>query len=358
MPTEEDIAHLRLIRTPRIGPKNFRKLINTYGTATKALEYVPKMAADAGVKGFTLADEKAVLAEFSHGRKIGAKPYFLGRSEYPSALGIAPDAPPFFWALGRTELLKTRIVGMVGARNASSLGTRFARSLAQALGEAGLTVASGLARGIDAAAHQAALETGTIAVQAGGLSTVYPPGSETLHHEIGISGLRLSEHNLGLQPQARHFPRRNYVLAGLCEALIVVEGASGSGSLITARAALDLGREVMAVPGHPFDARASGCNALLKDGAVLIRNADDVLEALSPERQDAITAAEPTADPADRKREKTRPILSLIGPTPSPEDAIIRDSGLSVSDAARQIAELELAGQITRDAGGRIARSA
>lgn len=354
MPSSEDIAHLRLIRTPRIGPKNFRKLMEEYGSAAAAVDHVPKLAEEAGVKGFELVDPKFAKRELREGEKAKATPYYIGRAEYPELLGFAPDAPPFFWARGDQGLLKKRIVALVGARNASSLGVRFARSLAKALGDHGLVVASGLARGIDMAVHEGALETGTIAVQAGGLNAVYPPEAKSLHEKIRNQGLLISEHPFGMHPQARHFPRRNHILAALSEALIVIEGATGSGSLITARAALDLGRDVMAVPGHPFDSRASGCNALLRDGAILVRGADDVLEALA-DRQD--TPAEIAAEKPKPKPIAAKDILSVLGTTPCPEDVVIRDSGLPTNIAAQQISSLELEGRITRDAGGRIAIS-
>ncbi|MEO1561918.1 MAG: DNA-processing protein DprA [Pseudomonadota bacterium] len=351
MPSPEDIAHLRLIRTPRIGPKNFRKLLDEYGSAVAAIEHVPKLAAEAGVKGFELCAERRIVTELKEGAKLGAHPFFWGRTAYPKLLATAPDAPPFFWALGNTHLLRKRVLAIVGARNASSLGVRFARSLAAALGDAGFVIASGLARGIDMSAHEAALKTGTIAIQAGGLTTAYPPDAKALHGQIAKDGLLLSEHPFGLHPQARHFPRRNHILAGLAEALIVIEGASGSGSLITARAALDLGRDVMAVPGHPFDGRSTGCNALLKDGAILVRGPDDVIEALNttPHEPEPITEKTPEQRPI-----KARSILSILSSTPCAEDSIIRDSGMPVHLATREIATLELEGRVVRDAGGRI----
>jgi len=352
MPSAEDIAHLRLIRTPRIGPKNFQKLIGEYGSASAAIEHVPHLAAEAGVKGFELVDEARIKRELKEGHRFGARARFIGRKDYPRLLSMAPDAPPFFWSIGDQALLQKRCVALVGARNASSLGTRFARSLAKSLGEEGLVIASGLARGIDTAVHEGALQTGTIAVQAGGLNTVNPPEAKSLHHQIKEKGLLLSEHPFGMHPQARHFPRRNHILAGLCEALIVIEGASGSGSLITARAALDLGREVMAVPGHPFDARASGCNALLRDGATLVRGSDDVMEALSKTVDPLPKLKEPKQQP---KPIPARDILAVLGTTPCPEDAVIRDSGLPTHIANQQISTLELEGRIVRDAGGRIA---
>ncbi|MEO0344570.1 MAG: DNA-processing protein DprA [Pseudomonadota bacterium] len=352
MTTQEDIAHLQLIRSTRIGPKNFRKLLTEYGTAIEAVRRVPKLAKEAGVKGFELLPRRLAERELAEGLKTGAKPFFLGRADYPSLLQHAPDAPPFLWTKGTSCLLQRRVLGMVGARNASSLGTRFARKLAGALGDAGFVVASGLARGIDCAAHDASLKTGTIAIQAGGLYTVYPPEAKSTYESIQRHGLLLSEQRFGTYPQARHFPRRNHILAGLCEALIVIEGATGSGSLITARAALDLGRDVMAVPGHPFDPRSSGCNALLKDGAILVRGADDVLDALA---QRTVATPEKGSGPEEVAHKTAYDIIRILGPTPTPEDAVIRDSGLPTHIANQQIASLELSGRIVRDSGGRIA---
>jgi DNA processing protein len=218
---------------------------------------------------------------------------------YPEALARIPDAPPILWALGDTSCMARPMVAIVGTRNASALGARMARRLTRELGEAGFVVVSGLARGIDALAHEAALETGTIAVHAGGLDVLYPAENAGLADQIGKTGLRLSEMPFGLQPQGRHFPRRNRIVSGLAEAVIVVEAAARSGSLITARCALDQGREVMAVPGHPLDSRASGGNILLRDGATLVRGADDVIEALGG-------APEPRSDTRPRSGHRAR----------------------------------------------------
>ncbi|MEM9716964.1 MAG: DNA-processing protein DprA, partial [Pseudomonadota bacterium] len=193
MPSAEDIAHLRLIRTPRIGPKNFRKLMDQYGSAVAALDHVPRLASEAGVKGFEVIPEQRAKDELAKGQSLGAVAHFWQRGFYPQALANAPDAPPFFWAKGDQALLQKQVIAIVGARNASSLGVRFTRSLAGALGEDGLVIASGLARGIDMAAHAASLQTGTIAVQAGGLMNIYPNEAKELHAKIGETGLVISE---------------------------------------------------------------------------------------------------------------------------------------------------------------------
>ena len=292
-----------------------------------------------------------------------------------------PDAPPVLWALGRTELLARPMVSIVGARNASSLGTRMARALAAELGEKGFVVVSGLARGIDAAAHLAALPNGTVAVQAGGVDVMYPAENTELAEQIGREGLRISEQPMGLQPMARHFPARNRIIAGLGQGCVVVEAAAKSGSLITARDALDIGRDVMAVPGHPFDARAAGCNMLIRDGATLVRRADDVAEALGPLARagleklrggDPVRSALPKS-PAPRQAVAPRPagpvapssqttelhsrILARLGPTPVPEDQLIRDLCAAASVVGPALTDLELNGDIRRHSGGLLSRA-
>ncbi len=279
--TEDDRQDwLRLIRSRRVGAVTFHRLLAEHGTARAALEALPQVARAAGVPDYAVCPVEVVRAELAEGRVAGAVPLFFGGAGYPKALMELPDAPPVLWAQGDLSLLDRPLVAMVGARNASSLGLRMARRLAEGLGQAGFVVVSGLARGIDAAAHEAALATGTVAVQAGGVDVIYPEENACLAEDIRARGLRLSEQPMGVQPQTRHFPLRNRLVAGLSKAVIVVEAAARSGSLITARNAADQGREVMAVPGHPFDARAGGCNMLLRDGATLVRGPADVLEAL------------------------------------------------------------------------------
>jgi DNA processing protein len=268
--------------------------------------------------------------------------------------------------MGRTELLDRPAVALVGTRNASALGARMTRRLARDLGAAGFVVVSGLARGIDAIAHDAALETGTAAVQAGGLDVIYPAENAALAERIGKDGVRLSEMPFGLQPQGRHFPRRNRIVSGLAQAVIVVEAAARSGSLITARAALDQGREVMAVPGHPLDSRASGGNLLLRDGAVLVRGAEDVIEALgAPEAPNA--APKPQSEPDRRPTAPPAPmpaggvealILDRLGASPLDEDQLTRETGRSAREVAQALAVLEMAGRITRGPGGAVALAA
>jgi DNA processing protein len=259
------------------------------------------------------------------------------------------------------------MIGMVGARNASSLGVRMARRLGQGLSEAGFTVVSGLARGIDTAAHQAALEAQgkTIAVMAGGIDVIYPPENEALARDIADKGCRISEHPPGLEPQARHFPLRNRIVAGLSRAVIVVEAAAKSGSLITAKAALDYGREVMAVPGHPFDARASGCNMLIRDGALLVRSPQDVLEAVGSTHR-PVDVPEPRLPQLPGPTAPQRAlkdvallhsmILSRLGPSPLAEDQLLRDLKVTSAQLAPELLTLELDGRIARQPGGLLAR--
>ena len=265
--TEEDtVNRLRLLRSRRVGIATNRRLIIEHGSAAAALDALPQIAQASGVSDYAVYPLERVHAELEAGRKAGARLIVEGDPEYPSALGDIDDSPPILWAIGLLALIKRPMVALVGARNVSSLGTRMAKKLGAELSAKGITVVSGLARGIDAAAYLGALAGGTIAVQAGGVDVIYPTENTKLAEDIAKSGLRLSEMPMGLQPQARHFPARNRIISGLAQAVVVVEAAAKSGSLITARNALDQGRDVLAVPGHPFDARAWGCNMLIRDG--------------------------------------------------------------------------------------------
>ena len=364
---EERIDWLRLIRSRRVGPQTFARLVAEHGSAAAALDALPGVAAAAGVAGYHPCPRAAAEREFDAGARAGARLLCRGSADYPPALADLPDAPPVLWALGDTRLTRRAGIALVGARNASSLGTRMARRLATGLGEAGYTVISGLARGIDTAAHLAALGSGTIAVMPGGIETIYPLENTGLAADIARDGLRLSEQPVGLTPQARHFPQRNRLISGLARAVVVVEGAARSGSLITARTALDQGREVMAVPGHPLDARAAGCNTLIRDGATLIRSAGDVVEALAgplpAPRADQpglpLGAAEPpAAGPPLAPAVVAARILDLLGPSPVAEDQLIRDLDLPAQDVAQQILALELDGRVARRAGGMLCRPA
>ena len=263
------------------------------------------------------------------------------------------------WVRGDAALLARAMVAVVGARNASSLGLRMARRMGLALGHAGQVVVSGLARGIDAEAHDAALPTGTVAVMADGVDVVYPDENAGLLARIAAEGCVVSEQPMGMVPQARHFPLRNRIIAGMARAVVVVEAAARSGSLITARDALDMGRDVLAVPGHPFDARAAGCNLLIRDGATLARGAEDVLEAIgsAAASRDAVVAV---AGPERRSLPETAAlhsrILARLGPSPVAEDQLIRDLDVPAEAVAQGLALLEVEGQVQRHAGGMLSR--
>ena len=368
-PTSEDdrFAWLRLLRSYRVGPSTFYRLMAEHGSAQRALAALPAVARSAGLDQYDPCPEARIEAELTAARGSGATLICIGAPGYPADLARIADAPPMLWAVGDAALLARPTVALVGARNASSLGTRMARALAKELGEAGFVVASGLARGVDAAAHLAALETGTVAVLAGGVDVIYPPENAGLAADIAKRGLLLSEQPMGMAPQARHFPRRNRIISGLAQAVVVVEAAARSGSLITAHDALDQGREVLAVPGHPFDARAAGCNMLIRDGATLVRGGRDVIAALPPEQEDATEGATraqpelpqspPSAQPPDKRslRETAQlhqQILSRLGPSPLGEDQLIRDLSVPPGQVGPALVDLELEGKITRQAGG------
>ncbi len=356
----ERIASLRLIRTPRIGPVTYAHLLARFGSAGRALAAVPDLARRGGGAVPVLADEGEVLREIAAVARLGARHLFRGQGLYPAALAEVEGSPAVLIAKGRLELLERSAVAMVGARNASAAAVRFARGLAAQIGQRGFVVASGLARGIDTAAHGGALETGTIAVVAGGIDVVYPPENDALQRAIGERGLILAEQPPRTEPRARHFPSRNRIIAGLALGTLVVEAAPKSGSLITARYAADYGREVMAVPGSPLDARAQGCNLLIREGATLIQSAADVAEAVggiaggvaAPRAAYRQTAPAADASSADRGR-----ITGLLGPVAVAVDEIIRQAALPPAIVQTVLLELELAGRLERHAGGRVSLS-
>ncbi len=366
-PTSEEtrVLWLRLIRSRRVGVSTFFRLMREYGGAAQALEALPEIAAKAGVPKYTICPEGVVRAEMAAARRAGATALFYGDAHYPKTLMDISDAPPVIWSMGDTSLLNRPMVALVGARNASSLGQRMTKRLAAELGEAGVVVVSGLARGIDTAAHVAALPTGTIAVQAGGIDQIYPTQNRELAHDIAHQGLRLAEDAMGVAPKAQHFPRRNRIVSGLAQAVVVVEAAAKSGSLLTAQTALDQGRDVMAVPGHPMDGRASGCNILLRDGARLVRSAEDILENLTPVTPPPDPVPQPQLDlspapqPDQDLSEVTKlhqEILNRLGPSPLAEDQLIRDLNLPVPRVSGELVTLEIEGKIERMAGGYLAR--
>ena len=353
--SDDLVDRLRLLRTAGIGPVTYRQLIARFGTAAAALDAVPDLARRGGGKSPALHSRADAEREITRVEKLGGKYLMLGQGLYPRLLAELEDAPPLLIAKGKLSLLDQPAVAMVGARNASATACRFARGLAHDLGRQGLVVVSGLARGIDSAAHDGALESGTIGVIAGGIDIFYPPENEARQTALFERGLVLAEMPPGTEPRARHFPYRNRIIAGLATGTIVVEAAPRSGSLITARLAAEAGREVMAVPGSPLDPRAQGCNQLIRDGATLIQDADDVLESVAP--------AQPRfASPVDRY-EAAGPtdcedavgiVEELLGPSPAPVDEIIRLSGASPGAVQMALLELDLAGRLDRHAGGKV----
>ncbi len=352
----EKIRWLQLIRSRRVGPSTFLRLLKEYGYVAEALDALPEIARKAGVTNYAPSPFDAAEKEFAEGCRNSARLVCLGEADYPALLALIADPPPVLWLKGTVKPAE-RAVAIVGARNASSLGTRMTRLLARDIGAAGYTIVSGLARGIDTAAHLAALDSGTLAVMAGGVDRIYPLENLGLAEKIAERGLLLSEQPIGLSPQARHFPRRNRLISGLSQAVVVVEGAAKSGSLITAREALDQGREVMAVPGHPLDARASGCNMLIRDGATLVRGSLDVTNALNGPAVQAVAqeSQQPQEQPMatiPEALELSRRILTLLGPSPTSEDQLIRDLNLPAQAVATQLVNLELDGKLARQSGG------
>lgn len=348
---------LRLIRSRRVGPATFHRLIAEHGTAMAALGELPAIARAAGIDDYAPCPPSVIKAELADGRRAGARLVVWGDADYPTALYDITDAPPALWLKGAVDCLQRPQIAVIGARNASSLGLRMGRGLARGLAEAGVVVVAGLARGIDTVAHEASLESGTIAVMAGGIDAIYPHENKALATSILEGGLLISEQPPGVEPTARHFPARNRIISGLSRGVVVVEAAFRSGSLITAKNALDQGREVMAVPGHPMDARAAGCNQLIREGAILVRNSDDVLTALNL-RQTEIAPVEPAAVHAPMTQPAPpveRMILARLGPTPIEENALIRDLGIAPSTFATAILSLELNGAVQRVAGGGLA---
>jgi len=355
---EDQIARLRLIRSDGIGPVTFFQLLARFGSPAAALAAVPDLAARGGGRAPRIAPRATIEREMERVAALGARYLFLGQAPYPPLLAEFETAPPALIVQGHLTLLDKPAIAMVGARNASAAACRFARSLAQGLGEAGTLLVSGLARGIDTAVHDGSLETGTVAVIAGGVDIFYPPENEARQRAIAERGLLMAEQPPGVEPRARHFPYRNRIIAGLARGTVVVEAAPSSGSLITARYAAEFGRDVMAVPGSPLDPRAQGCNRLIREGAILVQNAEDVLETIRPFslrsiRQPSRDYAPPPAD-GDVSAAERRDIAGLLSPTPVPVDELIRQSGHAPATVQTVLLELELAGRLERHAGGKV----
>jgi len=358
-PPDDAVAHLRLLRTRGVGPVTHRQLIARFGSAAAAIEALPVLARRGGGTPPPVAGEAEVRAELAAIARAGARPVFLDDADYPPLLREIDTAPPMLVVRGDPGLARRPCVAIVGARNASAAACRFARELAHGLAQAGATVVSGLARGIDTAAHVGSLPA-TVGVIASGIDIAFPPENARLQEEIATRGLLLAEQPPGTQPFARHFPSRNRIIAGIAQGTVVVEAAPRSGSLITARLAAEAGREVMAVPGHPSDPRAQGCNGLIREGATLVQTAADVMELIRPIDPRAVRAPAsgfapaPPAEPSERERAA---IVALLGPVPVSVDELVRQSGAVPAAVQLLLLELELAGRLDRHAGGRVSLS-
>jgi DNA processing protein len=380
---DEKIDWLQLCRSGGVGPQTFSKLLRRFGSARRALDELPRLAREAGGEDrWTRCRRDEAEAEFEAIAELGCALLATGEAGYPLRLAEIADPPPLLIVRGRAELLAQPAVAVVGARNASANGRMLAHGLARELAEAGLLVVSGLARGIDTAAHEGALAAGapTLAVIASGVDVAYPSDNAELMGRIAADGAIVSERPLGAVPQARHFPRRNRLISGLTLGVVVVEAAPNSGSLITARLAAEQGREVMAVPGSPLDPRHRGTNQLLRDGATLVESAADVLAALgplvaAPERRTARPAA--TADTPLTPRAEARPrpaqlpldpgidgadligrVCERLGPEPLLVDELIRQCQASTAEVQRALLELELDGRLERHPGNRVSLTA
>lgn len=367
----ERLARVRLIRSENIGPATFHGLLERYGSAVAALDALPEIVARAGRRKLKIAQAAAVETEWRGLERLGGRFLIYGDADFPATLAAVASAPPVLATVGNIDLLHRPTLGVVGARNASANGRTLCQQIVRAVGEAGVTVISGLARGIDAAAHQASLATGTVGVVGGGIDIFYPPENHDLQAAIGHQGLVVAEAPLGAEPLARHFPRRNRIISGLSLAVLVIEAQIRSGSLITARLAGEQGREVLAVPGSPLDPRARGANRLIRDGARLVESADDVLDELRgvgamagggpaaahsrPLREtqsDGGFIAMPPPDTGDIDQAR-QGLLDALSPEPAGADHLMRAAGLSAPVFHAAMLELEITGQVTRHAGNR-----
>jgi DNA processing protein len=355
----EAFARIRLLRSPNIGPVSYHQLMRRFGTAQAALDALPDLAARGGGR-YRAADGAGIEAEIAGVRRAGARYLFHDGADYPALLSALESPPPILTVRGDAALLSRPSVAVVGARNASAAAVKLSRDFATALAGRGYAVISGLARGIDSAAHRGALAGmeaggGTIGVIASGIDITYPPENTELQEQVASEGLLIAEMPPGTEPLARHFPHRNRIIAGLATGTLVVEAAPKSGSLITARLAAEAGREVMAIPGSPLDSRAHGCNQLIREGAILVQTPDDVTELLagfdggprSTFRETPLSfAPEAAEEPAD--------IAAMLALAPVAVDELIRQSGASAGAVQMALLELELAGRLVRHAGGRV----
>ena len=359
---DEAFARIRLLRSPNIGPVTYRQLLSRFGSAGAALGMLPDLAGRAG-RPYQAASERRVQAEIAATRKAGGRYLFHDSPDYPALLAHSEGAPPILTFRGNTALLDRPMVAIVGARNASAGAIRLARDFAYGLAAAGFTVVSGLARGIDGAAHAGALAGGgTVGVIASGIDIAYPPEHAELQKRVADQGLLLAEQPPGTEPLARHFPTRNRIIAGLAAGTLVVEAAPKSGSLITARLAGEMGREVMAIPGSPLDARSHGCNQLIRDGAILVQSVEDVAELLSgfdglpkfPPRGVTATVEDCRLTSSKSAEDGDPAVASLLTSAPVAVDELIRQSGASAPSVHMALLELEIGGKLLRHAGGRV----
>jgi len=353
----ERLNRLRLIRSDNIGPRTFRALLRHCGDATTALARLPELARRGGAaRPGRICSEQDARAELEACKKLGVSLVAPGEAFYPPRLAMIDDAPPLLAVRGKLETLMRPMIAIVGSRNASGAGLKFALSLARDLADAGFVIISGLARGIDQAAHRSSLAGGTVAVLAGGQDRIYPPEHEDLLFALLERGAAISEMPLGHVARAHDFPRRNRLISGASLGVVVVEAAQRSGSLITARMAAEQGREVFAVPGSPLDPRAAGTNDLIKQGATLATEAADIVNAVAPIMARPLALEEPDdeyseADPDAGERER---IIALLGPTPVLLDDLIRMAGSSPAIVRTVLLELELAGRLERHGGGMV----
>jgi len=353
----ERLARLRLIRTPHVGPVSWHQLMQRFGSGEAALAALPDLVLRGGAGRARIAPAEIAEREIERVAALGARHLFCDEEDYSPLLREVEGAPPVLVVRGDTAMLRAPCVAIVGARNASAAACRFARQLAADLAGQGATVVSGLARGVDTAAHVGALVGATAGVIASGIDIAFPPENAALQEKIACDQLLIAEQPPGTEPLARHFPSRNRIIAGLAHGTVVIEAAPRSGSLIIARRAGDYGREVMAVPGSPLDPRAQGCNLLIREGATLIQTVDDVIEAIGPIDRRMVRetgcafAAAPVAEPAESER---RALVELLGPTPVAVDELVRQSGQDAAAVQLVLLELELAGRIERHAGAKI----
>lgn len=357
LPEDERIARLRLARTDKIGPVTFSQLLQRFGSALEAIDRLPELVRRTGRSSYKVPAHADVQAELDRGAAFGATLLVRGDHNYPSRLAAIEPPPPVLWVKGRIGLLKGETVAVVGARIASAGGIRFARSLAQELGQHNHVVVSGLARGIDTAAHLGSIETGTVAVLGGGIDDIYPPENAELHARIGEQGCLVSESPMGARAQARDFPRRNRILSGLSRGVVVVEAELKSGSLITARMAAEQGRDVFAVPGSPLDPRTRGTNDLLRQGAMLCEGIEDIQRAFTTLRTlfepPPFTDFEPANE--DVAPDLLEQIADLLSPVPTPTDELARSLNIPASVVAAALLELSLADRASLLPGGLVA---